>query len=333
MSLRALSRVAAAVVLIATVGTPILTSAPAQAASCSGSSGVTVVVDFNQLGGGIQQQCARDGGSAASMFELTGFTLDRVQSQQGFICRVAGAPADDPCVEPNGSAYWSLWWNDGKGGAWIYAATGADGLKVSPGASVAFSWNQGGGRVPPSAGPVARLTAVPSPSPTAPEPSEDSAASSTQSGGNTAPSARPTRKPSTKPSARPTRTPAAAGATTPAPAAPSASATRSPEAAGSPSTAPTRRADATPADAKPGDGKPGKTPKPTPSTAESETGQPSAPDSTSPSTPATADPLETTGSPARASDDGLPTWVAPVLVVLLFGAAAGTAVLRRRRHA
>lgn len=323
MGPRAFSRLAAAVVLTAAVGTPVLTSAPAQAASCSGSSGVTVVVDFQQLGGGVQQQCARDGGSAASMFGSTGFTLDRVQSQQGFICRVAGAPADDPCVEPNGAAYWSLWWNDGRGGAWIYATTGADGLKVSPGGSVAFSWNQGGGRVAPSAGPDARLTATPMPSPTAPEPSEAPKAAGTQGGGDTvkAPSGTRTTKPrrpngssatpADTPTVRPTPTPSGS---TKAPLSPAASVSPSTGNPATPRAEPTQSDDSAPAAVVP------------PDAATTAGASPSSETEIAIDT----DDTVPTSSPAATADGGLPPWVAPVLVVLLFGAAGVAAVARRR---
>ncbi len=45
-------RLAAAVLVTAAAGLGV--SAPAQAASCSSAHGVTVVVDFHQLGGGVQ---------------------------------------------------------------------------------------------------------------------------------------------------------------------------------------------------------------------------------------------------------------------------------------
>ena len=111
-------RLVAALGLVAS-GLVLQSQAPAVAAGCSGSTGVTVVVDHHQLGGGVQQACDADGGgkAASTVFPDSGFPLTYVQRQPGFVCRVSGAPASDPCVNtPPASAYWSLWWSDGKSG-------------------------------------------------------------------------------------------------------------------------------------------------------------------------------------------------------------------------
>ena len=54
------------------VGVPVASaSAAASAAACASATGVTVVVDFNELGGGVQLKCDGSGGgdTAASLFD------------------------------------------------------------------------------------------------------------------------------------------------------------------------------------------------------------------------------------------------------------------------
>ncbi|MGZ4450728.1 MAG: hypothetical protein ACXVW4_13110, partial [Nocardioides sp.] len=128
---RTAARLAAAVLVTAAVG--LLPAAPAQAAACSTASGVTVVVDFHELGGGVQQVCDAGGAGedAATQFTESGFSLTRVQRQPGFVCRVDGAPSSDPCQNtPPADAYWGLWWSDGRSGTWTYSSEGVDSLTV-----------------------------------------------------------------------------------------------------------------------------------------------------------------------------------------------------------
>ena len=61
---------------------------------------MTVVVDHGALGGGVDQVCNAVGGGndATSLFTGAGFSLTYVQRQPGFVCRINGQPASDPCV-------------------------------------------------------------------------------------------------------------------------------------------------------------------------------------------------------------------------------------------
>jgi hypothetical protein len=145
--------------------------AAAQAATCSTSHGVTVVVDFHQLGRGVQATCDAGGAgrTGAQQMADAGHHLTYVQRQPGFVCRVDGTPADDPCVNtPPDNAYWSLWWSDGKSGTWSYAAQGVASLDVPDGGYVALSWQGGDSKAPPRVTPKAHP--APSLSPT-PQPS------------------------------------------------------------------------------------------------------------------------------------------------------------------
>lgn len=174
--------------LVAGVG---LAPAPASAAGFCSDGGVSVVVDFGALGGGVRTSCDATGNrNAAKAFTNTGHPLTYAQRQPGFVCRVDGVPTSDPCVNTSpADAYWGLYWSDGTSG-WKYSTLGVGSLDVPAGGSVAFSWQDGGTADPPGTGPASATSASPS------SPGPSSTPSSRPS---------PTRKP--KP---------AAGASTPA---------------------------------------------------------------------------------------------------------------------
>jgi hypothetical protein len=278
---RTASRVAAAAVLAAAAfaGVP---TAPAAAAGCPSAEGVTVVVDFKQLGGGVRSACLPDGGDryAAQLFADAGFPLTYVQRQPDFVCRVAGLPTpeQDPCVyTPPATAYWSLWWTDADGGDWTYSALNAGGLRVPDGGYLAFSWSTGSRPVPPGFRAVAHVAPEPTPTP------------------------KPTPTPTKSPTTRPT---------------PSATPTDPPTESATPAPAPTRK------------------PKPRPKPTATPSASSSPVDSASAVTVPSESPSSTSAAADAASDDaGLPSWVAPMLIGLLFTGAAAVAVARRRRTA
>ncbi len=181
----AASALAAAAATVAVAG---WSSAPAQAAPCAPGSGVTVVVDYHQLGGGVVQACdaGGDGKSAMSLFQDAGFDLAFVQRQPGFVCRIDGKPGTDTeaCVNtPPADAYWGLFWADGTSATWRYSTSGAAALTLHDGQSVAFSWQASTSSTPPGVKPP---TAAATPSPS-------SQPSST-------PQPKPSRSPSSEPS-------------------------------------------------------------------------------------------------------------------------------------
>ncbi|QCC76844.1 hypothetical protein [Nocardioides daphniae] len=221
---RRLAGSVAALLVGAAAGVGLLAPAPAHAAACSGASGVTVVVDFAELGEGVTAGCAPDGGRARGLFTAAGYTLTTATKAPSFVCRVNGLPASDPCVDAAPpDAYWSLWWADGKGGSWVYASLGVDALKIPDGAYLAFSWHQGSGKAqPPSTVPVSRTEPTKKPAPSrkpAPKP-----APTKKGGGSTSGPA---------PTAAPTNVPGAPDAT--ASGTPTASASASPTNSASPS--------------------------------------------------------------------------------------------------
>ncbi|WP_086661146.1 hypothetical protein [Lentzea kentuckyensis] len=136
---------------------------PAHAAGCDG---VTVVVDFRALGGGVQQGCA-PGSPTSGVAALTaaGFGYTYASRQQGFVCRINGKPGADAdrCVTTSpASAYWS-YWHGSPGGSWSYSNQGA--ATYVPARGTVEGWAFGAGEQPGIAPPAA-----PAPVPPAPQP-------------------------------------------------------------------------------------------------------------------------------------------------------------------
>lgn len=152
---------AAVTALIAALTMPLLADAAAaepvhaQAwtdGACATAAGVTVVIDFGDLGGGVHVRCAP--GAVSSGFDAlnkVGVEFRTAIRQPGVLCRIAGQPADDPCIDTSpASAYWSYWLAP-RGGAWCYSNWGA-GNRVPPQGSVegwSFSRGQTSSNVPP----------------------------------------------------------------------------------------------------------------------------------------------------------------------------------------
>ncbi len=133
-------------------------ASPAYAAGCTPGTGVTVVVSSSV-------SCDGDGGgTAASNFAAVGHELKYASRAPGFVCRVDGYPASDPCtVASPADAYWGLFWSDGKSGKWIYSSLGVTSLKVPAGGSVAFVFQNGDGKTWPSVAPNPGASSAPKP--------------------------------------------------------------------------------------------------------------------------------------------------------------------------
>jgi hypothetical protein len=177
---------------------------PATAASpgrCAPGEGVTVVVDFGALGGGVPIACVADGGGepVSTVMARAGFDLDEVRTQPGFVCAIDGKPAPDShCARtPPADAYWGLFWANGSSSGWSYSTTGAHSLQVPDGGSVGWRWQDSNSRTTPGAPPTTGTPPKPEPTkpprptkpakptePTkpAPEPSEAPAAPSSPAG-------------------------------------------------------------------------------------------------------------------------------------------------------
>lgn len=124
--------------------------------ACADATGVTVVVDFHQLGGGVVVRCAP--GPVTSGFGAlagAGFAQRAALRSSGFLCRIGLdenrlEPADDPCVDASpANAYWSYWHAD-RGGSWIYGDLGG-GNRTPPAGSIegwSFAQNASGSNLP-----------------------------------------------------------------------------------------------------------------------------------------------------------------------------------------
>ncbi|MEP6814325.1 MAG: hypothetical protein ABI873_02100 [Marmoricola sp.] len=162
---RALVALLLAVPLVATGGT-------AQAAACSGSTGVTVVVQFPD--GHTQTGCAPgDPSSGTSALTSAGFSYTLVTGQ-AFVCQINSAPESTCARIPPANAYWA-YFHAKRGGSWSYSSTGATSYDPAPGS--VEGWRFGNGAKPSTAPPGA---ATPKPTPT--------------------PKPKPAPKPTTKPS-------------------------------------------------------------------------------------------------------------------------------------
>lgn len=154
---------------------------PARAAgydgACTSSSGVTVVVDFGPLGGGVATRCSPVGSGATGIDALQAAGIPVAGTQRyglAFVCRLYGEPTSartlpggyhEQCVNtPPTDAHWD-YFKAANGGSWSYSSTGASGSAVIPGGFEGWRFSEGS-RIAPGRAPV-RATAKPKPKPTA----------------------------------------------------------------------------------------------------------------------------------------------------------------------
>ena len=156
------------------IGSLVVASPPPAAGSsgaCPGASGVTVVVDYGALGGGIAVGCAP--GTPATGFKAlmaAGFTIDYVHAYPGFaLCRIDGrpGPGQEDCVNmPPPTAWWSYWHAD-RGGSWTLSTDGGGTRRPSAGTVEGWSFSAGAA-TPPTIDPPA-VAATPRPATPRPE--------------------------------------------------------------------------------------------------------------------------------------------------------------------
>ncbi|WP_425518040.1 hypothetical protein [Polymorphospora rubra] len=129
----------------ATVG-----AAPAHAAGtagyCPDANGVTVIVDFRELGGATIIRCA-PGNQATGLAALKNAGIQITGTArwgEGFICRIEGRPGpqSEPCIDtPPASAYWS-YWHAPNGGTWSYSQFGVLNRTPPPGSFEGWSFSK-----------------------------------------------------------------------------------------------------------------------------------------------------------------------------------------------
>ena len=178
-----------AALLVAAAGLAVAAPA-AEAAACSGSSGVTVVVDFGSLGGGVQTGCAGgDPASGLAALSAAGHGYTFVPRQIGLVCQIDARP--NPCNGAPTTAYWS-YWHATRGGSWSYATVGAGGYNPQPGTVEGWAFGAGGrpGIAPPAAPapppPAPKPTTEPAPRPSAQPPPAPAPARGSAAGGGEA---------------------------------------------------------------------------------------------------------------------------------------------------
>lgn len=144
----------------------VLAAAPASAAACSGTSGVTVVVD---TGSSTSTKCVSgDPSSALKALTGAGFSVTYPQQFPGsVVCRINGFPESDPCVRmPPADAYWAFF-HAKRGGSWTYSSSGVASHDPAPGTVVGFRF--GSGQQPRVAPPAPSATSQPAPTTTKPQ--------------------------------------------------------------------------------------------------------------------------------------------------------------------
>ncbi|WP_309246317.1 hypothetical protein [Verrucosispora sioxanthis] len=164
--------VAAASVLLG----PSPAAAAGSAGYCPDAAGVTVVVDFKELGGGTVVRCAPgDQATGLAALKAAGFQIaGTLRWGEGFICRIEGKPSasTEKCVDtPPASAYWS-YWHAPNGGSWTYSDKGVLNRKPPSGSfeGWSFSLNRNADKAPRPAVAPARPAPAPRTTPPAPPP-------------------------------------------------------------------------------------------------------------------------------------------------------------------
>ena len=146
---RGRSWLSAVVVVGLLLGAGHATAVPAAAGggACTGTSGVTVVVDFTAFGRGVSVSCAP--GSQSSGFDAltaAGFQFDQSANFPGAICRIKGFPgpgAEDCQNMPPPSAYWSYWHANSGKTTWTRSSLGAATYQPKPGSVDAWAFGAG----------------------------------------------------------------------------------------------------------------------------------------------------------------------------------------------
>ncbi|MFD5568970.1 hypothetical protein [Streptomyces cadmiisoli] len=113
---------------------------------CPNANGVTVIVDFQELGGTTLVRCA-PGEQATGLTALKNAGIQIAGTNrwgEAFICRIEAKPGpeSEPCIDtPPASAYWS-YWHAPNGGNWTYSQWGVMNRKPPPGSFEGWSFSK-----------------------------------------------------------------------------------------------------------------------------------------------------------------------------------------------
>ncbi|MET1074922.1 MAG: ABC transporter substrate-binding protein [Umezawaea sp.] len=136
---------AALLVLATTFGFPNRAAAQGSQGFCPDGGGITVVVDFQELGGSTIVRCAAgDQATGLAALKNSGIGITGTQRWgEGFICRIEGKPAanSEACIDtPPARAYWS-YWHASNGGSWTYSDKGVLNRKPPAGSFEGWSFS------------------------------------------------------------------------------------------------------------------------------------------------------------------------------------------------
>ncbi|ROO60517.1 hypothetical protein EDC02_2404 [Micromonospora sp. Llam0] len=148
--------------------------AAGRAGYCPDGNGVTVIVDFQELGGPTIIRCAvGDQATGHAALKNAGISITgTTRWGESFICRIEGRPtaAEEPCIDtPPASAYWS-YWHASDGGPWTYSQRGVLARKPPLGSFEGWSFakNRTASTSPPPRIAPVRPAPPPPPPPTPP---------------------------------------------------------------------------------------------------------------------------------------------------------------------
>lgn len=128
------------------------------ATTASACTGVTVVVDFSDLGGGVKLGCAASGfDTGRDALQSAGFTP--TDSQPGLVCTIDAKP--DPCPTTFKGSYWSYWHGESGDAKWTSYQVGAD--SSHPVAGSVEGWRYNDGKVGPGLSPQGAVTRATAP--------------------------------------------------------------------------------------------------------------------------------------------------------------------------
>lgn len=120
---------------------------PDLSGGCADGTGVTVVVDLTEVGGGLEVGCAPSAATGTEALAAAGFTETRDAS--GLICAIEAAP--DPCPTEFTGDWWTYWYA-APDGEWQTYMEGPDTAVPEPGAYE--GWRYGDGTAAPGATPA-----------------------------------------------------------------------------------------------------------------------------------------------------------------------------------
>jgi hypothetical protein len=120
---------------------------------CPDAGGITVIVDFQELGGASIVRCAPgDQSTGLAALKNAGIPIaGTARWGESYICRVDGKPGPDtePCITtPPASAHWSYWYAT-DGGSWKISEAGVTARKPPAGSFEGWSFSLNKSSDPP----------------------------------------------------------------------------------------------------------------------------------------------------------------------------------------